>query len=76
MALLTVRSARNRRWTGLVTRLIEQTLADTLAWRGNWPANRAHAGAGLADQDERALLDQRPPLREGHPATRSFASCS
>lgn len=42
--------------SGLVARPLEQTLADTLAWehRREQPRSRA---AGLADPDERALLD-------------------
>lgn len=49
--------ARN---AGLVTRPLEQTLADTLAWElTREPRPRR---AGLSDHDERALLDQLMPL--------------
>lgn len=45
---------------GLVTRPLHQTLADTLAWElARAPGPRR---AGLADQDECALLDQLLPL--------------
>ena len=39
---------------GLVRRPLEQTLADTLAWELSRPGHVR--GAGLTDQDERALL--------------------
>lgn len=48
------------REAGLVTRPLEQTLTDTLAWeltRGSRPRR-----AGLSDQDERTLLDKLMPL--------------
>lgn len=45
---------------GLVTRPLQQTLADTLAWElARDPGPRR---AGLSHQDERALLDQLMPL--------------
>jgi nucleoside-diphosphate-sugar epimerase len=46
---------------GLRPRPLEQTLADVLAWEEARPAPGVH-GAGLRDEDERALLAR---LREG-----------
>ena len=52
-------STRARR-AGFVTRPLEQTLADTLAWElARAPGPRR---AGLSDHDERELLDTLMPL--------------
>ena len=51
------RSAAKARGTGLATRPLEQTLADTLAWE----AGRDLGGtrrAGLSDDDERLLIEE------------------
>jgi hypothetical protein len=43
------------RQAGLVTRPLDETLADTLAWELSRPPGEPRR-AGLADDDERALL--------------------
>jgi len=52
---LNTHSTDRARAAGLVTRPLEQTLADTLAWERSRPDPGPH-GAGLTDQDERRLL--------------------
>ena len=49
------RDGGRARAAGLVTRPLEQTLADTLAWERTRPADREHR-AGLTVEEERALL--------------------
>ena len=56
-------SSRARR-NGLATRPLEQTLADTLEWEETRPVGQRRAG--LADADERRLLDELIP-RETKP---------
>jgi len=52
-------SSRARR-AGLVTRPLQETLADTLAWeKARDPARTRHAG--LSDDEERALLEALAP---------------
>jgi 2'-hydroxyisoflavone reductase len=57
------RDGRRARAAGLVTRPLEETLADTLAWERARPADREHR-AGLTVEEERALLAELgPPSR-------------
>jgi len=53
---MNARDTTRARATGLVTRFLEQTLTDTLAWKLTRPEPGPH-GAGLTDDEERRLLD-------------------
>jgi len=53
---MNARDTSRARAAGLVTRPLEQTLADTLAWELARPEPGPH-GAGLTDDEERQLLD-------------------
>jgi 2'-hydroxyisoflavone reductase len=53
---MNARDTSRARAAGLVTRPLEQTLADTLAWELARPEPGPH-GAGLTDDEERKLLD-------------------
>ena len=53
---MNARNSTRARAAGLVTRPLEQTLADTLAWELARPEPGPH-GAGLTDEEERDLLD-------------------
>lgn len=52
---LNARSTERARVAGLVTRPLEDTLTDTLAWEQRLPDQGPH-GAGLTDDEERRLL--------------------
>lgn len=52
---MSARNTSRARAAGLVTRPLEQTLADTLAWEQSRPDPGPH-GAGLTDEEERRLL--------------------
>lgn len=52
---MSAHSSRKARATGLCTRPLEQTLADTLAWELTRGTDRIRR-AGLSDDDERTLL--------------------
>lgn len=53
---MNARNTSRARAAGLVTRPLEQTLSDTLAWELARPQPGPH-GAGLTDEEERQLLD-------------------
>lgn len=53
---LNARNTDRARATGLTTRPLEDTLADTLAWEEARPNPGPH-GAGLTDAEEQHLLD-------------------
>ena len=53
---MNARNTTRARAAGLVTRPLEQTLTDTLAWELARPEPGPH-GSGLTDDEERALLD-------------------
>jgi len=53
---MNARNTTRARTAGLVTRPLEQTLTDTLAWELARPKPGPH-GAGLTDEEERDLLD-------------------
>ncbi len=50
------RDTSRARAAGLVTRPLDETLTDTLAWELARPEPGPH-GAGLTDKEERSLLD-------------------
>jgi 2'-hydroxyisoflavone reductase len=52
---MNARSNARARTAGLVTRPLEETLADTLVWEDSRPHPGPH-GAGLSDEEERRLL--------------------
>jgi len=52
---MNARSTDRARVAGLVTRPLEETLSDTLAWERSRPDPGPH-GAGLTDEEERRLL--------------------
>lgn len=56
---MSARSTDRARAAGLLTRPLEDTLADTLAWERSLPAPGPH-GAGLTDEEERQLLEILP----------------
>ncbi len=53
---MNARNTDRARASGLITRPLEDTLTDTLAWEENNPEPCPH-GAGLTDEEERHLLE-------------------
>ena len=59
---MNARDTSRARAAGLLTRPLEETLADTLTWELSRPESGPH-GAGLTDEEERNLLDALATVR-------------